>query len=192
MNEKLDLKEGFRIFNGKESELDTDLVKQADIPKCSDPAILQQTVLAGQNKMFKVPTELMNLFLNNYFGINGIYSFMKIYSKLHAGIEFAMPVPETIYYLFGYENNPEVIKKLLTGYQASVGVMGGSSTFLNLHTNDIYKLTIIAAGFDLECIDSPFLGYHYKNKNFHFVIKSSSQMDLTILYNNLRKEGVLK
>ena len=171
MNETLDLKNGFRIFNGKESEWDTDFVKQTDIPNCSDTAWLYEAALTKQNKMFKVPIELIDIFLDNYFGINGIYSFMKIYTKLHTGVEFAIPVPKTIYYLFGYENDPKSIKKLLAGYQASIcGI--GNSTFLNLHTNDIYKLTIISAGFDLECIDSPFLGYHYKNENFHFVIKS--------------------
>ncbi len=187
MNETLELKDCFRIFNGKESERDIDLVEKVDMPTCDDIDILNRLPMSDSCIMFKVQNILMNTFLNKYFGIENIQKFMCLYCKLQNGFELAQPTPELIYCFWGNEKNPETLKDLLAWYQPSVGVMAdGVTTFANLHTDAIYKLSIIRADFDLADFNYPFLGVHHKTENFHFFLKSSPQMDITIVYNDLR------
>ena len=64
MNETLELKDCFRIFNGKESERDIDLVEKVDMPTCDDIDILNRLPMSDSCIMFKVQNILMNTFLN--------------------------------------------------------------------------------------------------------------------------------
>lgn len=187
MDEALNLKECFRIFNGKESIRDVDIVKQVNIPVCSKVELLNQAVSSDECRMFKSPTEIIDSFLDSYFGIKSIVELIAIYNMLRLGLYFSYPVPKSIYCFLGSEKNPETLKKLLSTYQSRICIMkDGISTFSNMHPMDIYKLSVIRADFDLDNFNHTLLGKHYMTEKFHFFLRSSPQMDITIVYNVLK------
>lgn len=187
MSEILDLKTCFRIFDGKESDWSIDLVKKVNMPICGALEQLETAVNANNCQMFKVRKELMNTFLKRHFCVEDIKELMFTYSSLHNGFALAQEPPESIYCFFGNEKDSDTLRDLLARYQHSVGVMSnGVTTFLNLHTDDIYKLSIIRADFDLNTFNYDFLGVHHKTDDFHFFLYSSPQLDITIVYNDLK------
>ena len=187
MDESLNLKECFRIFNGKESIRDVDIVKQVNIPICNNVELLNQTVSSDECRMFKSPTEIIDSFLDSYFGIKSIIELIAIYNMLRLGLYFSYPVPKSIYCFLGSEKNPEILKELLSTYQSRICIMkDGITPFSNMHTMDIYKLSLIRADFDLDNFNYTHLGKHYITEKFHFFLMSSPHMDITIVYNVLK------
>lgn len=141
----------------------------------------------ASNKIFLTPIEVLDEFLKKKFN-NGIVEFMLLYTEKHFGKAFCLPVvfSPTVRCLFYNSDDPDWLSQTLTDYQSAIKVNSFGNTYLNLHTNDIYKFTLMKANFSLKENAEKFLrGYHYTINNFQIFIQSSIQGDLTLLYEEL-------
>lgn len=156
-----------------------------NLPICNDPdnLLLEYANAQATNKAVRAPAEVLDKMLRVKFGNLGIREFMEIYTKLHIGQAFALPVPPIITCTFKEMSSAENVQNFLSGHQRTIGE-DRFGTFLNLHTDDVYEFTLIRANFNLENDhESIYQGYYYgDNEHFAFFIKSSAQFDLTVVY----------
>lgn len=129
----------------------------------------------------KAPRTVLDSFLKELFKGIDLYGFMRIYSKLHIGEEFVLPVPNSIICMF-YEF-PSTDSKMLNyiiELHNRILTQHLNNGPLNLHDNTIATFTLVEAnGVDFSQLSN---GYVYSNDNFTFFIKSSNQFDLTVFY----------
>lgn len=155
------------------------------LPICEDHNILlHEYANATENhKVVRATAETLDEMLHAKFEYLGIRQFMEIYTKLHIGQAFALPVPPIVTCTFKEMNTAEDVQNFLAGHQRTIG-QDHFGTFLNLHTDDVYEFTLIRATFNLEeDHKSIYNGYYYgDHEHFAFFIKSSAQFDLTIVY----------
>lgn len=156
------------------------------LPKSRSAKELEENLLSETLTIFRTPFDSLNNFLTEKFDGIGIPEFMQIYTKLHVGQSFCLPVatPEITCY-FKTERDHDYLAQFLPQYQESIvpNPFSFQGSRLNLHNDTIYKFTLIHANFSLaEFADYFRCGYHYETNEFHFFIKSSIQFDLTVVY----------
>ncbi len=87
---------------------------------------------------------------------------------------------------FSSFDNPRILSKFLGNYQSAVKSSLYEDSFLDLHTDSMYKFTLIRANFNLEENQKLFsFGYHHKTEHFRFLLKASIQFDLTVVFEEL-------
>lgn len=153
------------------------------LPVCDDSAKLLEYANAQKNDAFRAPAEVLDNMLRMKFHGIGIREFMEIYTKLHIGEAFALPVPPLVTCVFKEMSSAKEVANFLSGHQRTIGE-DRFGTFLNLHNDTVYEFTVIHANFNLEEEHkSIYHGYYYgDNEHFAFFIKSSAQFDLTVVY----------
>ena len=172
----------FRILTNLENPFEESEIDHRNLPKCKNVSELNKIDLSSSNMSISAPKNVFDSFLKEKFDIEGIFGFMEIYTKLHIGEAFFLPVPENISVIFKVSNDPIDLSHFLTHYQSSI-ITTHNSSYLNLHNDTIYRFTLIRADFDWDKNANLFyLGYHYETEQFHFFIRSSIQFDLTVLY----------
>ena len=156
-----------------------------NLPICENhDALLHEYANATENhKVVRATAETLDKMLRAKFNNLGIREFMEIYTKLHIGQPFAIPVPPIVTCTFKEMCTAEDVQNFLSGHQRTIG-HDHFGTFLNLHTDNVYEFTLIRAAFNLEKDhNSIYHGYYYgEDEHFAFFIKSSAQFDLTIVY----------
>ena len=172
----------FYVFNNLENPFEENEREHRSLPKCETVSQLHKIDVSSNNEHVSVKKNILDEFLTKKFNINGIYGFMEIYSKFHIGQSFWLPVPQDISVIFKTSSDPYDLAHFLGHSQSSI-ITSKNRSYLNLHNNRIYRFTLIRANFDIEQYSDLFyVGYHYDTEKFHFLIKSSIQFDLTVLY----------
>lgn len=158
-------------------------IARESLPLCNNVDELLQLANTHENQSVRTPREILNGMLHLKFHGIEVAEFMKIYTKLHIGESFVLPIPPIVTCVFKEMDSPEDVQNFLEGHQRTIG-QDSFGTFLNLHTDDVYEFTVIHANFNLEKEhNSIYHGYYYnENEYFAFFIKSSAQFDLTIVY----------
>ena len=178
--------QSFVILNGIRSnpnEVKENAIRNS-LPVYDNPSELQELENSQKDISVRATAEVMNEMLKMKFSGIDIQKFMEIYTKLHIGEAFALPVPPIITCTFKNMTSAEEVQNFLSGHQRLIGEDGFGRSFLNLHTDNVYEFTIIRAHFNLaEDHKSIYHGYYYdENEKFAFFIKSSAQFDLTVVY----------
>ncbi len=172
----------FHILTNLENPFEETERDHRNLSKCETVDKLQTIDNSSLNVSVSAPKNVFDSFLKEKFDIDGISGFMEIYTKLHIGESFSLPVPENITAIFKVSNDPFELAHFLAHYQSTI-ITTRYSSYLNLHNDSIYRFTLIRADFDWEKHANQFCtGYHYETKQFHFFIRSSIQFDLTVLY----------
>lgn len=174
------------------------------IPKLSSvEKIRQQESISYNLSWYQTPSKVFDDFLKERFGYT-IEEFRKMYLSKHLanfsfseddilGIaRFVHPIPATItaYFeevnslfelMFKYAEHKELIKRHSCGH-------------LPLHNSQTCTFWIIRAKFsrisskaeNLEMKQNdPFFGYYFYDERFRFLISSSNQLDLAVIYEEL-------
>lgn len=172
-----------RIFDNNTGEFEK-LLQQ--FPNLNSTSELATKVAVSPAEIFLTPAETLDDFLKEKFSDIGIAEFMQIYTKMHVGEAFCLPVvTPTVACLFGSFDKPDLLINLLTNYQASVQKNIFGSTFLNLHTDATYKFTLLHVTGLKKNKNQFYSGYHHETEHFHFFLKSSAQFDLTVIYEEM-------
>lgn len=173
----------FRIFENNQWEVEKSLQQ---FPKLNSTSELNAKISATPAQIFSTPEKILDNFLKEKFGNIGIAEFMKIYTKMHVGEAFSLPVvTPVINCLFGSCDNLDLLSQILADYQSSLKKNVFGNTFLNFHTDAIYKFTLIHATGLKKSKNKFYTGYYHKTEHFCFFIQSSAQFDLTIVYEEL-------
>lgn len=171
------------IFDNNTGECEQLLQQFAKLNSTSE---LATKVAASPAEIFLTPAETLDDFLKEKFSDIGIAEFMQIYTKMHVGEAFCLPVvTPTVTCLFGSFDVSDLLSQMLVDYQSTLKKNGSGSTFLNLHTDATYKFTLLHVTNLTESKNKFYSGYHHETEHFHFFLKSSAQFDLTILYEEL-------
>lgn len=165
--------------------------------------IFQESVSYNMS-FFETPAEEFDKFLSKRFGYT-ISDFRKMYisnripslkedeDKLNAMVQFVNPIPETITAFFLEANSLFEVMFKCRQTKKFVEQISNSGP-LPLHNDNISNFTIIRARFSnltkekesLEGIQNDiFFGYFFSNEKFRFMINSSSQFDLTVIYEEI-------
>ena len=113
MNEKNLLQElfPFRIFDNNTGKFEK-LLQQ--FPKLNSTSELKSKISASPAEIFSTPREVLDNFLKETFEGTGIAKFMQIYTKLHVGEAFCLPVvTPTVACLFGNFDNLDLLSHIL-------------------------------------------------------------------------------
>lgn len=146
--------------------------------------------LSSEMDIYTVQYDVLNEFLKAKFE-NNLGEFMRMYLKKHLtsanskDIETVIrihSIPKKICLFVKEAYSPNELWLELKNYQSTIisGMFGESK--LNLHNDDVYKLTLIHAKFDLKPDKNAWFGYFFNTPKHMFFIKSSIQFDLTIVY----------
>ncbi len=172
-----------RIFDNNTGECEQLLQQFAKLNSTSE---LATKVAASPAEIFLTPAETLDDFLKEKFSGIGIAEFMQIYTRMHVGEAFCLPVvTPTVTCLFGSFDVSDLLSQMLVDYQSILKQNAFGSTFLNLHTDATYKFTLLHVTNLTESKNKFYSGYHHETEHFHFFLKSSAQFDLTILYEEL-------
>ncbi len=153
------------------------------LPIYDNPDKLLELESSQKNTSVRAPANILDEMLRTKFSNLGIREFMEIYTKLHIGEAFAIPVPSIVTCTFKGMNSAEEVQNFLSSHQQTIG-HDRFGSFLNLHNDNVYEFTLIRANFDLKKDHhSIYHGYYYdQNEQFAFFIKSSAQFDITVVY----------
>lgn len=149
-------------------------------------------------RTYVTPREELNRFLVSKFKHN-ITDFMRWYGKAHLEalgahptdddvnlIVAIHPLPANIVCFLMETDDARELSSMLFHYQATVIENHLGMTQLNLHDDNVRKFTLIRAKFNLETEKKHFnFGYHFSTEKFRFFVKSSSQFDLSVVYEAL-------
>lgn len=157
------------------------------LPVLSSTTELDEKISSNATELFSISAETLDDFLKGKFDGNGIAELMQIYTEKHLGEALCFPVvTPNVSSLFSSFDNPRILSQLLANYQSSVKDSLLGDTFLDLHTDSLYKFTLIRANFNLEENQKLFsFGYHHKTEHFRLFLKSSVQFDLTVVFEEL-------
>lgn len=177
-----------RIFD----PFETEERKYASLTELATVEELIEKESCSKHETYQAQTLIFNEFLKKRFGID-LPGFMQLYTKEHfkaLGFKeeegIALPVGPTTICYFAESSTPDILSQRLVNYQASVVPTLFGGTRLNLHNDTIYKFTIVRANFNLETAKSQFFfGYHFTTDKFRFFIKSSAQLDITVVYEEI-------
>lgn len=161
----------------------------SNLPICQTVADIlekEQNCSPTAHTIFKTPKETLDGFLKERFGGLELFEFMKIYSKLHIGQEFLLPVPDSIICMFYEATDVEALKSQINSNE-NILTQNLNDGPLNLHVDSIATFTLVKAS-DVD-LSKLLGGYQYSYGNFNFFIKSSMQFDLTVVYEE-KKQGV--
>ncbi len=187
------------ISINQDSSLESRIIREGrkklfieNLPSCqtvTDVIAKRNEIKSSSSRLIllKTPKTVLDSFLKKLFNGIDLFKFMRIYSKLHIGEEFLLPVPESIICMF-YELHSKDAEKLnsIVEQQNRILTTNLHDGPLNLHDNTIATFTLVEAkGIDLSKL---YGGYTYSDGNFNFFIKSSIQFDLTVFYAE-RKTG---
>ncbi len=180
----IELYRAFSIFNDNRHEA-TGIFQK--LPVLSSTTELDEKISSNATELFSISAEALDDFLKGKFDGNGIAELMQIYTQKHIGEAFCLPVVTPIVSVFFTSiDNPRILSQLLANYQSTVKDSLLGNTFLNLHTDSMYKFTLIRANFNLEENQNLFsFGYHHKTEHFRLFLKSSAQFDLTLVFEEL-------
>lgn len=174
------------------------------IPKLSSVEEIREQEAVSSNLMwYQTPSEVFDVFLKERFGYT-IEEFRIMYLRKHLAnlgfdednilgtVQFVHPIPENIAVyveevnsllelMFKYKEHKELIKRHSCGN-------------LPLHNSQTCTFWIIRAKFSQKTSkaenlemkqNDPFFGYYCSDKKFKFLISSSNQLDLTVIYEEL-------
>ena len=157
------------------------------LPYCDDVNQLREYFNSDAESSVRTSSDVLDHALRREFGTNrDLEYFMKLYTQLHIGQAFAFPVPPEVVCYFKVKHSAEEVVNFLRGYQSIVGSDEHGRSFLNLHDDDVREYTFIRADFDLLSNKHKLYGgylHSTSNLRYTFFIRSSSQFDLTIVYN---------
>lgn len=182
------------FFNNRPNPFEVDSNWYKSLPSFNTIEELETKESSAENEAFQTPAIVLDEFLKRKFDNMGIIEFMKTYSKLHfkATINedsdgIALPVPPNIVCFFNVEKDPLVLQHKILNHQPTLITDHFGITHLNLLTSDIYRFTVIRTTFNLEEKRKLFFNcYPYKTDNYYFLLKSSAQFHITVLYEDLR------
>lgn len=159
------------------------------LPYCEDVNQLRELFNSDAESSVRTSSDVLDHALRREFGTNrDLEYFMKLYTKLHFGQSFAMPVPPEVVCYFKVKHSAQEVTDFLRGYQRTIGTDEHGRSFLNLHDDNVREYTFIRADFDIWGNKHQLYGgyiYRTSNLRYTFFIRSSSQFDLTIIYNKL-------
>lgn len=155
----------------------------ATMKECSTLEEIKRKNETATFEFFKTTPELFNQFLLQKFRIKSIIEFLDICHRKK--INFTLP--NNICVAFKNEANYAELSHFFL-YHNNLVLRTYVGNFLNLHDKMLYKFILIHANFDLEKCTA---GFHYSTDSFQFLIKNSALFDLTVAYNDVRKDESL-
>lgn len=158
--------------------------KDLPIHAKQDEIAAQEPKRNGGVSCFYAMKDDANIYLKEKFKMD-LCEFIKLYTSriLEGGIYLPICAPLFVC-VFRKENDIELLKQQLENHQSLVVSYPFSSqgTIPNLHDSSIYILTLIECEFSLgKYRVAPTAMYHV-GEEYSFLIKMSSQQDITILY----------
>lgn len=158
------------------------------LPYCEDVNQLEELFNSDADSSVRTSPDVLNNAMRKEFDDRDLDFFMNLYTQLHFGQSFVFPVPPEVVCYFKVKHSAQEVLDFLRGYQSIVGSDEHGRSFLNLHNDNVREYTFIRADFDIYGNKHKLYGgyiYRTANLRYTFLIRSSSQFDLTIVYNKL-------
>ena len=185
--------EGTIISSGRFSSFGNSMSYYKNCPQLSSTKEIEESIARKELDYFLVNIDVLNEFLNSKFNTD-LLGLMQQYCKKHFSelgmqatdieIEYLVKmhsIPDQIVTCLKTADTLDDIKNELEKSNTLISDAFGN-TQLNLHTDDLRKFTLIHANCDIDAEKTRFFyGYPFNCNNLKYFIKSSAQMDLTII-----------
>lgn len=158
--------------------------KNLPIHEGQEEILAQEPKQNGETSIFYALKDNADAYLKEKFKMD-LYDFIKIYTSriIEGGVYFPISAPLFVC-VFRKESDIKLLERQFRNHQALVISYPFSSqgTIPNLHDASIYILTLVECNFSLLTNIVVPSGMYHVGEEYRFLIKMSSQQDITILY----------
>jgi hypothetical protein len=155
-----------------------------DLPICSSCEDIERSVPKneGENFAFNASEVVIHEYVKKIFYDRNVYDFMELYFMLHYNKSYIIPIASSqVTCILRKASNVEQLTNGFKEQQQSAD----NEFALKLHNSE-YVLTLIECSFDISDLKFQSDDYcFYMTEHYRFQIKSSSNSNLTIIYEKI-------